>query len=65
MQKILNILSIVIKFVTTGLGVLTTTDASVLNLSTGTLGGIVGALGTAALAVKALQIKVSPPTFNQ
>ena len=57
MEKALNIASMVIKLLTVAVGGLTATDASVLHLSTGALGTIVGVLGTAGVVVKALQSK--------
>jgi len=65
MEKVLNILSFVIKLATVGLGGLGVADIPLLHLDVGTLGKVVSGLGTAALVVKGLQIKVQPPTFNK
>lgn len=59
-MKALDILSLIIKIVTAALGGLTAADASIVHLDAHTLGAIVGGLGTAGLAVKALQIKIQP-----
>lgn len=62
MQKILDILSLVLKISTTALGGLAAADLSSLHLTAPLLGTIVGALGTASIVVKALQSAQTPPT---
>lgn len=61
MEKALNIISLTIKLLVAGLGVLTAADASLLHLTTETLGSIVGGLGTAGLVVKGLQSSLAKP----
>lgn len=61
MEKTLNILSMLIKILTVGLGTVTAADASVLHLTVPVLGSLVGGLGTAGIVVKALQSTVVVP----
>lgn len=62
MEKTLNYAALLIKALTVILGGLTATDASLLHLTTGTLGAVVGGLGTAGLIVHTLQAQTAAKT---
>lgn len=59
MEKALNYAALAIKALTVILGALTATDASMLHLSAGALGTVVGGLGTAGLVVHTLQAQTA------
>lgn len=59
MEKALNYAALLIKALTIILGGLTATDASLLHLTTGALGTIVGGLGTAGLVVHTMQAQAA------
>ncbi len=59
MEKTLDYLALAIKAITVILGGLTATDATLLHLSVGAIGTIVGGLGTAGLIVHTLQAQAA------
>ena len=59
MQKVLDILSVLVKMLTVSVGGLTATDASLMHLSVEALGAIVTGLGTAGLIIRAFQNKAA------
>jgi hypothetical protein len=65
MEKVLNILSLIIKVATIALGGVTASDAAAVHIDVVTLGKIVSGLGSAALGVKFLQAKFVKPNDSQ
>lgn len=62
MEKALSYAALAIKTLTVILGALTATDATLLHLTTGALGSLVGGLGTAGLVVHTLQAQTTAKT---
>ena len=61
MQKVLNIISVLLKAITLALGGLTATDVAAVHMSNTALGTTVAVLGAAGLVVKTIQSSTAAP----